>query len=226
MPNLDLYRAGKDHIRENLNKYTQKAFKKLPKLDNPHILDVGCGTGVPTLKLAELSKGHITGLDNDETSLEMLRRKIEARGLEDRVKVIDDSIFTMDFPLESFDIIWAEGSVFVMGFENSIKKWRRFLKPEGFMVIHDDNEEKNKKIEMVEKNGYRLIDEFELSHKIWWEDYYAPLQRLIKEFNDKYPNDSEFNKELNKELNKDQREIDQNFSAVMASSFIFIIQKI
>ncbi|HOI39297.1 MAG TPA: class I SAM-dependent methyltransferase [Methanobacterium sp.] len=222
MANLDLYRCEKDHIRENLNKYTEKAFRLLPIMDKPHILDVGCGTGVPTLKLAESSGGRIIGLDNDETSLKMLRRKIEDQGLDNQVKVINDSIFTMDFPLESFDIIWAEGSVFVMGFEESIKNWRRFLKPDGFIVLHDDNEDKKKKLEMVKKHGYRLINEFELPYKVWWEDYYTPLQELIKEFNEKYPGDSK----LNEELNKDQREIDQNFSAVMANSIVIIIQKV
>ena len=112
----NLYKAEKDYLRENMNKYTEKAFEILPKIDKPHILDVGCGTGVPTIKLAEISGGYITGLDNDETSLEILHRKIKARGLDKQVKVINESIFTMDFPAESFDIIWAEGSVFLMGF--------------------------------------------------------------------------------------------------------------
>ncbi|GAG39125.1 unnamed protein product, partial [marine sediment metagenome] len=136
MSNLNLYRIEKDRIRENLNKYTKKAFKLLPKCKNPHILDIGCGTGVSTIKLATISDGHVNGIDIDVTSLNLLQRKIKETGLNNRVSVIRDSILTMDFPEESFDIIWAEGSIFVIGFENSIKKWRRFLKPNGFLVIH------------------------------------------------------------------------------------------
>ena len=131
MSNLYLYRIEKDHIRENMNKYTIKAFKLLPKVMNPRILDIGCGTGVPTIELAKMSGGEVTGLDNNANSLNLLQKKINALGLDKQVKVINDSIFSMDFPDESFDIIWAEGSVFVMGFENSIKKWRRFLKRRG-----------------------------------------------------------------------------------------------
>jgi ubiquinone/menaquinone biosynthesis C-methylase UbiE len=169
MSNLDLYRIEKDHIRENLNKYTRKAFKLLPKCKNPHILDIGCGTGVPTIELTKISDGHIIGIDIDATSLNLLQIKIKEMGLNNRVSVIKDSILTMDFPEESFDIIWAEGSIFVIGFENSLKKWHRFLKPNGFLVIHDENKD------------------------------YTPLELLIQGFHHKYPNDSELINELNKD---------------------------
>lgn len=33
----------KDLLREGLAKYTGKAFKMIPKLDRPRILDIGCG---------------------------------------------------------------------------------------------------------------------------------------------------------------------------------------
>lgn len=221
MSNLDLYRIEKDHIRENLNKYTNKAYKSLPEIENPRILDIGCGTGVPTVELAKISGGDVTGLDDNENSLNMLKTKIKALGLDNQVRVINDSIFTMDFPEESFDIIWAEGSVFVMGFENSIKNWRRFLKSDGFLVIHDNSKDKDKKLELIKKHGYRLIDEFELSHQVWWDEYYKPLKLLIKNFKDKHLDDQN----LLTELNRDQMEIDQSFSSVMASSLIIIIQK-
>jgi ubiquinone/menaquinone biosynthesis C-methylase UbiE len=221
MSNLNSYRVKKDHIRENLNKYTIKAYKSLPEIENPRILDVGCGTGVPTVELARISGGNVTALDDNENSLNILKAKIKAGELDKQVTVINDSIFTMDFPEESFDIIWAEGSVFVMGFEDSIKNWRRFLKSDGFLVIHDDSKDKDNKLELVKKYGYRLIDEFELSHQVWWDEYYKPLKQLIKTFKDKQPDDQN----LINELNKDQMEIDQSFSSVMASSLIIIIQK-
>lgn len=223
MSNLNLYRIGKDHIRENLNKYTRKAFKLLPTCKNPHILDVGCGTGVPTIELATISDGHIVGIDIDVTSLNMLQRKIKETGLNNRVSVIKDSISTMDFPEESFDIIWAEGSIFVMGFENSIKKWRRFLKPNGFLVIHDENKDKTTKLGLITKYGYTLIAQFELSDNLMWREYFTPLEQLVQEFRHEYPNDSE----VINELNKDQIEIDKcKLNSIVMSSFFVIMQKV
>jgi ubiquinone/menaquinone biosynthesis C-methylase UbiE len=222
MSNLNLYRIEKDHIRENLNKYTRKAFKLLPKCKNPHILDIGCGTGVPTIELAKISNGHVIGTDIDVTSLNLLQRKIKEMGLNNRVSVIKDSILTMDFPEERFDIIWAEGSISVIGFENSIKQWSRFLKPNGFLVVHDENKDKNKKLGLITKYGYALIAQFELTDNLWWLEYYTPLEQRIQEFRHKHPNDSE----LSTELNKDQVEIDKcKSNSIVFSSFFVIMQK-
>jgi len=223
MSNLNSYRIEKDHIRENLNKYTRKAFEILPEYKNPYILDVGCGSGVPIIELATISNGHIIGIDIDVTALNLLHKKIKAMGLNNRVSIIKDSILIMDFPGESFDIIWSEGSVFVIGFENSIKKWRRFLKPNGFLVIHDENKDKTKKLGLVTKYGYTLIAQFEISKNLWWREYFTPLEQLIQEFRNKYPNDTE----LIKELNNDQVEIDKcRLDSVVNSSFFAIMQKV
>lgn len=71
------FENAKDRVRERLNKFTVKAFQMIPEMDKPRILDVGCGSGVPTLKLAELSNGHITALDIDQNVIDSLKRKIK-----------------------------------------------------------------------------------------------------------------------------------------------------
>jgi ubiquinone/menaquinone biosynthesis C-methylase UbiE len=221
--NLDLYRIERDHIRENLNKYTRKAFESIPDLDRPSILDIGCGTGVPTIAIAKMSGGHVIGMDIDETSLELLRRKLREEGLNNQVSVIKGSIMTMNFPEESFDIIWSEGSIFVIGFENSLRKWRGFIKPGGFLVIHDENKDRAKKIGLIKTHGYSLITQFELPESIWLNDFYVPLEKLIHKFRHEHPNDIK----LNNELGKDKAEIDKCKSHYTTiSSFFIIIQKV
>lgn len=221
MSNLNLYLIEKDKIRENLNKYTKKAFKLIPKYKNPHILDIGCGSGVPTIELAKISKGHVIGLDINEKSLDLLQIKINKLGLKNQVNIIKDSLSTMDFPKEFFNIIWAEGSVFVIGFENSLKNWRQFLKPKGFLVFHDQNKDKNKKLKLIKKYNYNLIAQFELSYHTWWLEYYTPLEDLIKKFNYRYPYDSK----LNEYLNKDKIEIEKCKSDPTNASSFFVIMK-
>ena len=223
MSNINTYKTEKEKIRKNLLKYTIKAYKTLPKIKNPHILDVGCGSGIPTIEIAKLSKGHVTGIDIDENSLRILKRKIKDYGLKNQITVIRKSINNMDFQKESFDIIWSEGAVFVIGFENSIKNWRFYLKPKGFLVLHDEMRDKSKKLELIEKYGYKLIIQFDLSFETWWNEYFTPLEQLVKSYKKKYPNDSE----LNRELEKDQSEIDMcKSNPERASSFYVIIKKV
>ena len=71
-----LPKINQDHFRERLNKYTKKAFQMLPKIENPHILDIGCGSGVPTIELAKLSNGEIIGIDINQSLLDSLNRRV------------------------------------------------------------------------------------------------------------------------------------------------------
>jgi ubiquinone/menaquinone biosynthesis C-methylase UbiE len=68
---------AKEVLRANLCKYTRQAFHLLPELNKPRILDIGCGAGVPTMELAGLSSGQITGVDINQSLLDRLERKIK-----------------------------------------------------------------------------------------------------------------------------------------------------
>jgi ubiquinone/menaquinone biosynthesis C-methylase UbiE len=197
--------AYKDHIREGLVKYTRKAFRMLPQLDRPRILDMGCGSGIPTLELARLSQGEVMGIDIDRPALDRFRTKIKEAGLTNRVQAVDCSVLDMHFPYESFDIIWAEGSIAVIGFEKALKEWRRLLKTGGFLIVHDDLGDLTEKRRRISQCGYELINHFILSEDIWWNEYYAPLERKLNEVRAKPISD----RETVAVLNDDQCEIDK-----------------
>ena len=200
----DLLVEIKDHFRERLNKYTRKAFQMLPNLEKPRILDIGCGSGVPTIELAKLSDGEIIGIDINQSLLDKLNLKIEEEGFSSRVKTFKCSLFKIDFPDESFDIIWAEGSIWIIGFEKGLKEWRRLLKPNGFLVVHDEIKTVLSKLRKIRSCGYKLINHFSLPEDAWWTEYYRPLETRIKELYMKYKN----NPEALKILKKYQKEID------------------
>ena len=222
MSNIDLYKIKKDRLRENLLKYTRKAFELLTKHNNPRILDVGCGSGIPTMELAKLSGGHITGVDINKFSLDRFRKKVKGTGLTKQIEIVEKTMSILDFPDEYFDIIWTEGSIAAIGFEEGLKRWRRFLKLHGFLVIHDDISDITKKIKLISDYHYKLISRFIISQKVWWQKYYTPLEKLIQEFHNNYLNDYE----LIKELSKDQVEIDRSKSnPLLFSSIFYIIQK-
>jgi len=189
------------------DRYTRQAFRMLPVLKNPAILDIGCGPGGPTLELARLSQGDIVGLDIHQPYLDRLDRAIEEAGLSDRIRTINGSMFDMAFPGESFDVVWAEGSIFLIGFEKGLKEWRQFIKPRGFLVVHDVvwlREDPPKEVYdywkaaypgistvpeylgLLSRCAYDAIGHFTLPEDAWWHDYYGPLEKRIQGLREKY----------------------------------------
>ena len=138
MTNVEKFEAGKERVRARLLKFARKAFQLLPRLENPSILDVGCGSGVSTMELAKLCDCRIVAMDIDEHALDRLDAKIKKAGLSHRMRTLKRSMLDMDFPEQSFDIIWSEGSIYVVGFEKGLREWSRFLKPKGFLMVHDE----------------------------------------------------------------------------------------
>ncbi|RPJ63326.1 MAG: class I SAM-dependent methyltransferase, partial [Dehalococcoidia bacterium] len=194
----------KDALRENLLQFTCRAFNVLPKIKNPQILDIGCGSGVPTIELARLSKGQVTGVDIDQMLINRLLQKTQNLGMSNRIKVINRSILNLDLVEESFDIIWAEGSIAVPGFERGISYWRRFLKPGGFLVVHDDLGNLEEKLGQIPANGYVFISHFVMDENTWWQEYYSLLEIKLNEMRQKYIG----KRDIEKVLESDQREID------------------
>ncbi len=176
----NLRQFNPDRVRRNLLSYTRKAFHMLPPIVKPRILDIGCGTGVATLELARLSGGIITGVDVEKNSLDRLVSRATEEGLSDRIEVIHASMLDINFPANSFDIIWSEGAIINIGFKRGLSEWRDLLVPEGFLVVHDEMTDLPGKIKVIHRCGYSLLGQIELSPDIWWNEYYVPLEKEIK----------------------------------------------
>jgi len=216
------FQVQKDKIRKRLLKYTRKAFRLTPRMDKPRILDIGCGSGISTLELARLGQGEIIGIDIDQAALDKFTAKIKEAGLADRIQAINCSMFDMDFADEIFDMIWSEGSIYAIGFERGLREWRRFLKPGGFMVVHDEQGNVKGKLKQISKCNYELIGYFILSEDTWWTEYFAPLEKLVAESRARYSDDPKVLEELRqaqKELDMFKKHPERN------SSVCFVMKK-
>jgi ubiquinone/menaquinone biosynthesis C-methylase UbiE len=185
-----------------------------------HILDIGCGTGLPTIELAKMSNGRVTGIDIDEKGLDILRTSIDRERLSRRVNAFRCSLFNLDFPQGSFDIIWAEGTISVIGFKEGLKQWRRLLKPQGYLVVHDDEEGAQRKRKAISDCGFILIGEFPVSREVWRERYFLPLEERIRHLMLHYHNNSEAMRILKKEQDEVER-----YGSTPHGSIFFIMQK-
>ena len=193
----------------------------LTKMDKPRTLDVGCGSGIPTLELARLGQGEVIGIDIDQPALDIFARKIKEAGLTDRVQAINCSIFDMDFPDESFDIIWCEGSIYPIGFEKGLREWKRFLKPGGHLVVHDEQGNISEKLGLVSDCGYELIGHFLLSQDTWRREYFTPLEKLVDEFQARLTDDPK----TGEELHQAREELDMFRKNPERNSSVYFIMK-
>jgi ubiquinone/menaquinone biosynthesis C-methylase UbiE len=180
-----------EQARARFLKYTRKAFFKLTCQKEPRILDIGCGSGIPTIELANLSNGEVIGIDTDQSSIDELKRKITKEALSKRVEGINLSMFEMKFPDETFDIIWSEGAIRGIGFETALKQWRRFLKRDGYLVIHCQTKYVVDSLSHIPKHGYSLKETVQLPPDVWWTDFYQPLEEKISTLLHKYATSSD-----------------------------------
>jgi ubiquinone/menaquinone biosynthesis C-methylase UbiE len=221
MTGIKRFQVRKEKIRKRLLKYTRRAFHILPQIDKPRILDIGCGSGIPTLELARLGQGEVIGIDIDQTALDKFASNIAESGLSDRVRALNCSLIDMNFTEESFDIIWSEGSIYVIGFERGLKEWKRFLKPGGFMVIHDEQGDVNEKLVQISTCGYDLLGSFLLSKETWWKEYFAPLEKSITEAQTEYSN----NLKVLEEIHQAQGELDTFKKNPERNSSVYFVMK-
>jgi cyclopropane fatty-acyl-phospholipid synthase-like methyltransferase len=186
---------------------TAKAYRMMTEVpEKPKILDIGCGPGKQTKELARLSKGKILALDNHQPFLDGVNKEAKALGLSEYIETLNQDMNSMEFPPESFDVVWAEGSLFVMGFENGLKVCRPMLKRRGHIGVtelvwlKDDPSTEAREwareyaaiknvpdnLLLFKSNGYEVIGHFTLPVSSWFEHYYDPMQERIDELRKKY----------------------------------------
>lgn len=195
------------------NESTMKAYRMLKELpENPRILDVGCGPGMQTIQLAKLSGAKIVALDFHQPFLDELEASAEKENLQDKIVTVLGSMFDLKFEDKSFDLIWSEGAIFVIGFEKGLQEWKHLLADNGYLVVSemcwlrpdlpDEIVEAMKdmypviksvegNLDVAKKAGYRVVDSFVLPSKSWWDNYYNHVQEKLPALKEKYKDDKE-----------------------------------
>jgi SAM-dependent methyltransferase len=181
---------------------TRRALDLLPdSLRVERVLDLGCGTGGSTLVLAEDTGAQVTAIDIHPPFLATLRRNAEERGLADRITTaVADMADTASLGV-GFDLIWAEGSAYSIGFENALRRWRPLLRPGGCLVVSElvwfvaepaerardyfaadypDMRDEATRIDQARRAGYDLLGSFRLPAGDW-HAYYAGLEGALRE---------------------------------------------
>jgi len=180
---------------ENLNCFSQ-------------ILDLGCGTGGQTMCIAQKTTGNVTGVDICPDFIDIFNNNARKLNLQDRVKGVVGSMDNLTFAKESFDIIWSEGAIDVIGFEKGLTYWNDFLKKNGSIVVtcpswltdqcHAEIEKFwsdassrldtiAHNVSILQKTGYRFVAAFALPENCWTNHYFIPREAAEQALLEKYP---------------------------------------
>ena len=121
-------------------------------------------------------------------------------------------MFELDLDPASFDVIWSEGAIYIIGFERGLCEWKPLLKTGGYLAVTELTwlkpdppgeikaywNENYPGMKMVEENlaiiqaaGYRQVGHFILPDSSWWDDYYTPLEKRIVMLVEKFKDDDE-----------------------------------
>lgn len=163
------------------------------------ILEVGCGKGFSTTLLARETSAKVIATDNEPAALAALSARLQQLGLAERVTLTEASMTALPFLPASFDLLWAEGSAYIMGVEAALRSWRPLLRPHGFLVFSDlvwlsgqpaepcrqywqqqypDMQDVACRHRQIAAAGFRLLGDFPLSNTAW-QNYYGPLSEQV-----------------------------------------------
>ena len=176
------------------------------------VLDIGCGTGAQTLQLARHLDGTILAIDNHQPYLDELESRARDEGLAERIRPCLKDMHALSEEDGVFDLVWAEGSLFVMGFQAGLEACFARLLPGGLAAVSElawllpdppaecaeffaaeypamldvaANER------LIADCGFELADEFVLPDSSWWDFYYRPLEARLARYRDKFATDPE-----------------------------------
>ena len=184
------------------NALTRKAYEMMENLPpRPRILDIGCGPGMQTVELLKLSGGTVVALDLLPQMIERVRKAAKCAGFEDRLETVQIDMNDMAFDPSTFDVIWSEGAIYLIGFEKGLAKVKDFVKPGGYVAVSEavwlesnppqeavdfwreypEIRSVEKKLDVLSRLGYKSINHFVLPASSWTELYYDPLAQRVTE---------------------------------------------
>jgi len=234
-----LYRWGpsEDYVTSSL-------FSLLNMPKGCTVFDLGCGCGANTLVLAKAG-ATVYAMDVHEPGLELLHTYAKREGVDSRIttKCLSmDAVSEIIKQCGKADIVWSEGAIYNIGFENGLTLWKQLLKDKGWVVVSEtcwltDTPAEEAKafwdasyphvrsiyenVQIGERCGYQCRGTFILPSSAW-EAYCAPQRDMIEKHRalHRENKESEFSAEL---LDMNEKEIEMFDKHLDSFGYVFFL---
>ena len=178
---------------------TSRALASIRLTSDAVVVDAGCGTGRQTLQLLQETPATIVATDLHQSMLNRLQQLAAERGVSDRLHIERADMAALPFEPESLDLLWCEGAIYNIGYEQGLRAWLLLLRAGGHLCVSEiayfeDNPPEavqafwqaeypaittQSRLEQLAKEcGYVVLDSFRLP-KSAWEAYYGPVEDRI-----------------------------------------------
>lgn len=195
------------------NQQTRRAFRAVGALPaDPVVVDVGCGPGMQTLELVRLVQRRVIAFDTHRPFLQELQRRAAGERLDHLVDARIGDMTDLPMAAGSVDLLWSEGAIYIIGFEQGLSTWRPLLRPGGVIAVTEATwlrsgapDELTRywseaypamvdceaNIRTAERCGYQLLQQFALPADAWWTNYYDPLAVRLADRRARHSGDAE-----------------------------------
>ena len=186
--------------------FSRYIIGQLPALPaNPRIADLGCGAGAGSLILAEHFRSRVKAVDFSRVFLDQLAARARQAGLEEYIEIIECDFAKLGWDKACLDLIWSEGAAYNLTFAGALEAWRPLLAGHGIAVISEMNyftdsvppalgqymqnvypaiNAEAENIDLIGASGFEVLGVHRLPTRAWWENYYDPLSKKIKQLKD------------------------------------------
>ena len=137
--NIGYWKEGARNLDEAAQAMTRLVGEAGQFAAGDSILDVGCGFGDSALFWTEqFDIQHILGIDINASEIATAQKRVEERGLSDRIEVRVASAVDMPFASDSFDkVVALEAAHHFLTREDFFREAYRVLRPAGRLVTAD-----------------------------------------------------------------------------------------
>jgi cyclopropane fatty-acyl-phospholipid synthase-like methyltransferase len=154
----------------------------------------------------------ILAVDNHQPFLDELQRRAEAEGVSKKIRAYLKDMRDLGPEDGPFDLIWSEGALYVMGFNEGLAVCHSLLSPGGlfaaselcwfrpdppaecrrfFASEYPAISDIDTNLSAIKSCGYEVLEYFTLPESSWLESYYNPLEDRLRSFREKYAGNTE-----------------------------------